>query len=75
MDRDCCIDCSSPISTKILSKIGNCDPLSAGTGRPDSAMSESKPAVFKLTVFPPVFGPVISIARGVGTVEFVIAPR
>ena len=53
--------CSSPISARTLPKC----PISvfsfAGTGIPDNAINVSNPATFRVTVFPPVFGPVISI--------------
>ena len=33
----------------------------AGTGKPESAINESKPAVFNTTVLPPAFAPEITI--------------
>ena len=33
----------------------------AGTGKPESAIRESSPAVFSTTVFPPAFAPEITI--------------
>ena len=59
VDSDCSIDCSSPISAKTLSKAATDELLSHGMFNPDFAISVISPTVFKLTVLPPVFGPVI----------------
>ena len=60
-DKFCSILCSSPISASTLSK----KPISVfsftGIGIPDSAINVNSPATFKVTVFPPVLGPVINI--------------
>jgi hypothetical protein len=39
---------------------GSREPSAAGIISPDCAISARRPAVFSATVFPPVFGPVIS---------------
>ena len=62
VDKLCSIDCSSPMSAKIWSKIPTRLPLSAKIGRPDCAMSWAKPKVFSIIVFPPVLGPVMTIS-------------
>ena len=60
-DRFCSKLCSSPMSASTLWKY----PISvfspAGIGIPDKAIKVKSPATFNVTVFPPVFGPVISI--------------
>ena len=60
-DRFCSKLCSSPMSASTLWKY----PISvfspAGIGIPDRAIKVKSPATFSVTVFPPVFGPVISI--------------
>ncbi len=50
----------SPISAKILSKTYIDEFSSAGILRPLQAIAHNKPTVFKVTVFPPVLGPVIT---------------
>ena len=57
------IDCSSPMSAKSDLNTGMRDPTSTGMCRPDCAIAASSPAVFRATVFPPVFGPVITRMR------------
>ena len=57
----CSIDCSSPISAYTESKTATSEPSSAGIGRPACAITVQRPTVFSVTVFPPVFGPVITI--------------
>ena len=52
--------CSSPISAKTPSKNPILEFSEAGIGIPESAIKVKSPAVFKATVLPPVFGPVIS---------------
>ena len=51
---------SSPISAKICSNTNTLDFSSAGIFNPLQAIQVSKPTVFKVTVFPPVLGPVIN---------------
>ena len=58
--NDSSILCSSPISAKILSKILIVLPSETGISKPDCAIAHNKPTVFKVTVFPPVLGPVIT---------------
>ena len=52
--------CSSPMSAKISSKLPIKVPSRAGTGRPSHAIEIKTPAVFNVTVFPPVLEPVIT---------------
>ena len=49
------------MSAKIPLNIGSADPGSTGICRPLAAIKDSNPIVFKQTVLPPVFGPVITI--------------
>ena len=73
VERDCSIDPSSPMSAKTASN--RKDLISyAGTGKPDWASSTKRPMVLSETVFPPVFGPVmttpvidLSISKSIGT--------
>ena len=60
VDSDCSILCSSPMSAKTLLKTQSLLLSAAGIIIPHKAISVSKPIVFKDTVFPPVFGPVIT---------------
>ncbi len=53
------IDCSSPMSAKRELNTGSLVPSFAGSGNPVWFKSAKRANVFKLTVFPPVFGPVI----------------
>ena len=55
------------------------DEESAGTGMPDKAMTDSSPMLFIVTVFPPAFGPVITITplsspmwTSIGTTSFIL---
>ena len=57
--RESAMLCSSPISAKTLSKIKTDEPSFAGIWRPDKAIIVRRPAVFNVTVFPPVLGPVM----------------
>ena len=61
VDIELSIDCSSPISTRILDAKGNMDDLSAETGMPDRAIRIKRPAVLIVIVLPPALGPVITI--------------
>ena len=51
---------SSPISVNILSKTYIEEFSSHGIARPEHAIQVKSPTVFNVTVFPPVFGPVIN---------------
>ena len=62
VDKSAAMDCSSPMSTSTRSKSGN-TALCAATGIPDCAASAAIPVVFSATVFPPVFGPLITSTR------------
>ena len=53
------MDCSSPISASTRSKSGSSADC-AVTGIPDCAANTTRPTVFSATVFPPVFGPLIT---------------
>ena len=50
------------MSAKTLSKMATVEFSLAGINIPDWAINWIKPRVFKVIVFPPVFGPVITIA-------------
>ena len=63
VDRFCEIDCSSPMSLRILETIISSLSADAGIGIIDWVISVSRPIVFSVTVFPPVFGPVITTIR------------
>ena len=60
VDTDPAMLCWSPTSAYTPSNIGNTLPSSAGTYNPDWCISTSSPTVFIETVFPPVFGPVMT---------------
>ena len=60
VDRLCSMLCSSPISANTCSNTAISVPRSAGTCRPACAISVNSPTVFRVTVLPPVFGPVIT---------------
>ena len=53
------MDCSSPISAKRDLKTGSRVPSFAGRGKPVWFNRAKRAKVLRLTVFPPVFGPVI----------------
>ena len=59
MDRDWAMDCSSPMSESTRSKIRTVESAPAGMCRPHWAMRVMRPMVFRVTVLPPVLGPVI----------------
>ena len=59
VDRDWAMDCSSPMSASTRSKIRTVESDPVGMCRPHWAMRVSRPMVFKVTVLPPVLGPVI----------------
>ena len=59
VERLCSMLCSSPMSTKILSKYPTTLPSPAGIISPHIVISVSKPTVLIATVLPPVFGPVM----------------
>ena len=52
--------CSSPMSAKIRSNTLNRLSPETGTGIPDCTIIVSRPSVFRATVLPPVFGPVMT---------------
>ena len=60
VDKLCCKDCSSPISANTTSNQGNSTGSFAGTNIPAFAISAAKPIVLRVTVLPPVLGPVIA---------------
>ncbi|MCY1425332.1 hypothetical protein D9M71_411180 [compost metagenome] len=62
VESDCSIDCSSPISANNCSNTASSEPSNAGTGNPACAINVHRPTVFKVTVLPPVLGPVMTIA-------------
>ena len=59
VDKLCSMLCSSPTSQKILSKKDISVPSEAGTNIPLAAIKENNPTIFKVTVLPPVLGPVM----------------
>ncbi len=63
VDRLAAIDCSSPMSAKIVRNTGTREPLSAGTCSPACAMAAKRPAVLSATVLPPVLGPATMSTR------------
>ena len=63
VDSDCAIDCSSPMSANTSRKMGRRLPGAAGMCSPAWCMSASRPSVRRVTVLPPVFGPVTTSAR------------
>ena len=58
--RLCSIDCSSPMSAYTERYGGIRDEESASTGSPLIIIVTARPTVLRATVFPPVFGPVIT---------------
>ena len=60
VDRDCSMLCSSPISTKIFSKVETEEPGATGIRSPHMVIRLRSPRVFRVTVLPPVFGPVMT---------------
>src|SRR5699024_7045783 len=79
VDRDCSIDCSSPISQNTFLNIVMIEPSKVGINKPDCAINVIKPTVFKVTVLPPVLGPVIITAfissERIGFVAFIVVPN
>ena len=63
VERLCSILCSSPMSQKISLKTDSSLDSSQGTKIPVIIIAVSSPVSFIVTVFPPVFGPVISKKR------------
>ena len=57
--RLCSMLCSSPMSANTCSNTASSVPRSAGTWSPAWAISVNSPTVFRVTVLPPVFGPVM----------------
>ena len=60
VDRDWAMDCSSPISASTREKTRMVESSLAGMCRPHWAMRVMRPRVFRVTVLPPVLGPVIT---------------
>ncbi len=60
VDRLCSIDSSLPMSLLTLLNTATWLSGEAGIWRPDWAIKVSNPMVLRVTVFPPVFGPVIN---------------
>ena len=54
------MDCSSPISASTRETTRTVESSFAGIWRPHWAIRVIRPRVFRVTVFPPVFGPVIT---------------
>ena len=68
VDKLCCKDCSSPISAKILSNQGNSTGSRAATNIPAFAIKAANPKVLRVTVLPPVLGPVMATTRMCGPI-------
>ena len=60
VDRDWAMDCSSPMSASTRWQTRTVLPSPTGIWSPHWAMRVSRPMVFKVTVLPPVLGPVIT---------------
>ena len=60
VDSDCSMLCSSPMSARTCSNTEISLRSEAGIIRPHIVISVSSPTVLSDTVFPPVFGPVIT---------------
>ena len=60
VDRLWAMDCSSPMSESTWSKTITELPSSTGMWRPHWAMRVNRPMVLRVTVLPPVLGPVIT---------------
>ena len=54
------MDCSSPMSAKTERNTGTCESSATGMSSPACARRGNRPAVSRATVFPPVFGPVMT---------------
>ena len=72
VESDCSIDCSSPISDRTFLKTLRRVRGDAGMGIPAWARSVKSPMVFRVTVFPPVLGPVITTTRWGSPMEMVM---
>ena len=59
VERLCSMLCSSPMSAKTSLNTGMREFTAAGMCMPDWPMRASRPTVFRETVLPPVFGPVM----------------
>ena len=60
VESDCSMLCSSPMSAKMLRCMQTRLPSPAGMNRPHWAIAVSRPRVLRLTVLPPVLGPVMT---------------
>ena len=60
VDKDCSMDCSSPISASTVRNTDTVLPSRTGGSKPHMVIKVNKPIVFKVTVLPPVLGPVIT---------------
>ena len=60
VDRDWAMDCSSPMSASTCSTTRTVQSAPAGMCRPHWAMRVSRPMVLRVTVLPPVLGPVMT---------------
>ncbi len=63
VDRFCSMDCSSPMSDLIFSNTPTVVREEAGRGMPHWARAQNRPMVFRVTVLPPVLGPVMTTTR------------
>ena len=66
VDRLCCRDCSSPMSASTWAHQGKEGCPEQGKSMPARAISAARPMLFRVTVLPPVFGPVIATTRSFG---------
>ena len=60
VDKLCSMLCSSPMSANTEEKMLTALRSSQGICRPHCVIRQRRPSVFKLTVLPPVFGPVMT---------------
>ena len=63
VERLCSMLCSSPMSANTWSKIDRADSSATGMCNPAWAMQTRSPTVFRETVLPPVFGPVMTMTK------------
>ena len=63
VERFCCSDCSSPISASTWAHQGRRGVPLQGRNKPARAIRAAKPTLLRVTVLPPVLGPVIATTR------------
>ena len=60
VERLCSMLCSSPMSARTASNTGTQLPSATGRCRPQAAIAHMRPMVLRVTVLPPVLGPVMT---------------